>query len=59
MKLSGGITPIMVKAPNLVQMRMLSYTVKPLYNGHHRDVEKVSALRRCPLCRGSAFFFKK
>ena len=28
------------------------YTVKPLYSGHHRDREKVSAIERCPLHRG-------
>ena len=27
-------------------------TVKPLYSGHHRDFEKVSVIRRCPLYRG-------
>ena len=26
-------------------------TVKPLYSGHHRDFEKVSVIRRCPLYR--------
>ena len=27
-------------------------TVKLLYSGHHRDFEKVSVIRRCPLYRG-------
>ena len=29
-------------------------TVKPLYSGHYRDREKVSAIERCPLHRGSS-----
>ena len=28
------------------------HLVKPLYSGHQRDLEKVSAMRRCPLYRG-------
>ena len=34
----------------------MKYTVKPLYSGHHWDLEKVSAMRRCPLYRGLTFF---
>ena len=29
-------------------------TVKPLYSEHHWDREKVSAIERCPLHRGSS-----
>ena len=34
-------------------------TVKPLHSGHHRDLEKVSAMRRCPLYIGLTFFSKE
>ena len=34
-------------------------TMKPLYSGHHRDLEKVSAVRRCPLYRCLTFFSKE
>ena len=27
-------------------------TVEPLYSGHHLELEKVSAIERCPLHRG-------
>ena len=32
----------------------LGSTVKPLYSGHHWDREKVSAIERYPLHRGSS-----
>ena len=32
-------------------------TVESLYSGHHRDPEKVSAIRRCPLNRGFLWGF--
>ena len=38
-----------------VCLQLLRLTVKFLYNGHHRDLEKVSAMRRCPLYRGLTF----
>ena len=49
-----------VKCPqnvfNAIQrgLHQLNYvtTVEPLYSGHHRDLEKVSAVKRCPLSRG-------
>ena len=34
-------------------------TVKPLYSGHHRDLEKVSAMNGCPLYRSLTFFLKR
>ena len=38
----------------LLKLFIQLYTVKLLYSGHHRDLEKVSAIERCPLHRGSS-----
>ena len=35
-------------------MHNIDYTVKPFHRGHHRDLEKVSAIEGCPLHRGSS-----
>ena len=34
-------------------------TLKPLYSEHHRDPDKVSAMKRCPLYRCLTFFSKE
>ena len=34
-------------------------TVEPVYSGHLRFLEKVSAIARCPLYRGFQYFAKK
>ena len=33
---------------------IFSYTVKPVYSGHHRGLKIVSVIERCPLHRGSS-----
>ena len=40
-------------------LKLLWNTVKPLYIGHHRDLEEVSAVRRCPLYEGLTFSSKE
>ena len=45
-------------AMDVLVRKIISYvlelvtTVEPLYSGHHRDPENVSAIRRCPLRKG-------
>ena len=35
-----------------ISKRKIFDTVKPLYGGHHLDLEKMPAIERCPLHRG-------
>ena len=46
-----SVIPAVAKIIEKIVHRQLN-TVEPLYSGHHRDPENVSAIRRCPLSRG-------
>ena len=48
----AGEALIAVLVYNILIDAMLTNTVKPLYSGHHRNFDKVSVIRRCPLYRG-------
>ena len=43
----------------LLHTALLTYTVEPVYSGHMRFLEKVSAITRCPLYGGFQYFAKK
>ena len=50
---------VMLHKVELTSVSSYQNTVKPLYSGHHRDQEKVSAIRRCPPHRGSTVSSKE
>ena len=52
--------PSVLFPPQVILMGYLpEHTLEPVYSGHLRFLEDLSVIARCPLHRGSGFFFRE